>query len=266
MNSRNCSQWSARAELLKELVLIGARAIKAAVPSTSGCEKAGRGNVVTPADEASERAILERLSEVSPGDAILSEESQSDWSCLTETSRLWVIDPIDGTNNHRYGRHYCAVSVGYVEEGELAAGAVYDPFRDELFFAEIGKGAFLNGSPIRVGGQQDLSSATVATDNCYSPQGTRENLELCLRLDPLPWILIRGSAVLSLCEVACGRTDLYFHTALKPWDSAAAFLIVREAGGRVARFDGTRADFRDSSAIAGNDTLVEQCMRRFRPE
>jgi myo-inositol-1(or 4)-monophosphatase len=156
--------------------------------------------------------------------------------------------------------------VGYVEGGELQAGAVYDPFRDELFFAERGGRAFLNGEEIHVRRHSHLTSASVATDNGYEPVVTRRNLELCLRFRQMPWILVRGSAVLSMCEVACGRTDLYFHTALQPWDNAAAFLIVRAAGGRVVGFDGADADFLASRAIAGNGHLVEECVRCFQPD
>jgi myo-inositol-1(or 4)-monophosphatase len=247
------------------LALAGGRAIRTASPAEPVEAKEGRGNFVTSADRASEQAILRRLAEVFPDDAILSEESQPEPQDPRQTPRLWVIDPMDGTTNYRFGRHYCAVSVAYVEAGVPRAGAVYDPFREELFFAESGRGATLDGKPIRVGGQRDLTSASVATDNGYDPRGTKRNLELCLRLDPTPWVLVRGSAVLSLCEVACGRTDVYFHTALKPWDTAAALLIVREAGGRVVRFDATPADFLDESVVAGNGALVDQCVRHFGP-
>jgi myo-inositol-1(or 4)-monophosphatase len=252
-----------RAEFVKALALAGGEAIRGVLPAEGVVEKEGRGNFVTSADEASERAIVRLIAETFPGDEILTEESRPDVGDVSAVRHLWVIDPLDGTNNFRFGRHYSAVSVGYVEDGELLAGAVYDPFREELFFAEKGKGAFRNGQAIRVRGHGDLSSASVATDNCYDPAGTRRNLELCLRIRPSPWTLVRGSAVLSMCEVACGRTDLYFHTALQPWDNAAAFLLVREAGGQVVGFDGADAHFLAPSAIAGNGELVAECVRRF---
>jgi myo-inositol-1(or 4)-monophosphatase len=255
-----------RAEFVKTLARAGGEAIRGLLPAAPVREKEGRGNLVTAADEASERAILRFITESFPDDGILTEESGPVTGDLSAARHLWVIDPLDGSNNFAFGRQYVAISVGLVEDGELQAGAVYDPFRDELFFAERGRGAFLDGEVIRVREHRHLASASVATDNCYDPAGTRRNLELCLRIHPSPWILIRGSAVLGMCEVARGRTDLYFHTALQPWDNAAAFLIVREAGGRVAAFDGADADFRASGAIAGNDDLVEQCVRCFQPE
>jgi myo-inositol-1(or 4)-monophosphatase len=257
---------SKRVDFVETLVLAGGEAIRGALPSDRVRQKEGQGNFVTAADEASERAILHLLAEAFPDDAILSEESRPSVDDLPGAHHLWVIDPLDGTNNYRFGRKYAAVSVGYVEGGELRAGAVYDPFREELFFAEKGMGAVLNGEKIHVRGHEDLTSASVATDNCYEPSGTRRNLELYLRLGPQPWLLMRGSAVLSMCEVACGRIDLYFHTALKPWDNAAAFLLVREAGGRVAGFDGASAHFLDPSAIVGNSDLVEACLCCFQEE
>jgi myo-inositol-1(or 4)-monophosphatase len=255
-----------RVEFVKTLALAGGEAIRGMLSTDRVREKEGRGNFVTAADEASERAILRLLAETFPGDGIITEESRPGVGDLLAVQHLWVIDPLDGTSNFRFGRQYAAVSAGYVEGGEVRAGAVYDPFRDELFYAERGKGAFLNGKEIQVGGHRGLPSASVATDNCYEVAGTRRNLELCLRIRPTPWVLLRGSAVLSMCEVACGRTDLYFHTALQPWDNAAAFLLVREAGGRVVGFDGADAHFLASSAIAGNGGLVEECVRCFQPE
>jgi myo-inositol-1(or 4)-monophosphatase len=254
---------SRRVDFVKTLALAGGEVVRGVLPTERVGEKEGRGNFVTAADEASERAILRLIVEAFPGDEILTEELRPGVGKLPAGRHLWVIDPLDGTNNFRFGRQYAAVSVAYVAGGELRAGAVYDPFRDELFFAERGAGAFLNGEAVHVRRHRHLSSASVATDNCYEPAGTSRNLELCLRIRPSPWVLVRGSAVLSMCEVACGRTDLYFHTALQPWDNAAAFLIVREAGGRVVGFDGADARFLETSAIAGNGDLVAECVRCF---
>jgi myo-inositol-1(or 4)-monophosphatase len=256
---------SGREELVKALALAGGEAIRGSSRAQGVGEKEGRGNLVTAADRASEQAILRRLAEEYPHDRILSEESRPSVGRAAGAAHLWVIDPLDGTNNFRFGRPYSAVSVAYVEGGVPRAGAVYDPFREELFFAVRGRGAALNGEAIRVSRSRDLSSASVATDNCYDPAGTRRNLGLVLRIQPCPWVLVRGSAVLGMCEVACGRTDLYFHTSLQPWDNAAAFLIVREAGGRVLGFDGAEVDFFAPAAIVGNAGLVEACRRYLTP-
>src|SRR5262249_20674845 len=133
-----------RVDFVKTLALAGGEAIRAALPTDRVGQKKGRGNFVTAADEASERAILRLIAEKFPGDEILAEESPPGRGDLSAVQHLWVVDPLDGTNNFRFGRPYAAVSAAYVEAGELRAGAVYDPFRDELFFAERGTGAFLN--------------------------------------------------------------------------------------------------------------------------
>jgi myo-inositol-1(or 4)-monophosphatase len=212
--SRSTPLPSRRVDFVKTLALAGGEAIRGVLPTDQVREKEGRGNFVTAADDASERAILRLIAETFPGDTILTEESLPGVGNLSGVPHLWVIDPLDGTNNFRFGRQYAAVSVGYVEGGELWAGAAYDPFREELFFAEKGVGAFLNEERIHVRDHRHLPSASVATDNYYEPAGTRPNLELYLRIRPQPWLLVRGSAVLGMCEVACGRIDLYFHTAL----------------------------------------------------
>lgn len=252
-----------RSSLLQELAIAGGKAILASMPKDGVVAKEGRGNFVTAADHASEQAILRQLTHAYPNDAILTEESRPDGHDLLNEPRLWVIDPLDGTNNFRFDRPHSAVSIGYVEKGELKAGAVYDPFRDEVFFAECGGGATRNGERIAVSDQESLSAASVATDNCYDPEGTRRNLELFLRIRPSPWLMVRGSAVKSLCEVACGRTDLYFHTALQPWDNAAAFLIVQEAGGILVDLEGRPVNFLSSHVIAANTALVKQCLQCF---
>src|SRR5262245_17549037 len=136
---------SRRVDFVKTLALAGGEAIRGMLPTEQVREKAGRGNFVTAADEASEGAILRLIAEAFPGDAVLTEESRPRAGELSAVQHLWVIDPLDGTNNFRFGRPYIAVSVGLVEGGELRAGAVHDPFRDELFFAARGAGAFRNG-------------------------------------------------------------------------------------------------------------------------
>jgi myo-inositol-1(or 4)-monophosphatase len=190
----------------------------------------------------------------------MSEESAPDTD--PAAGRLWVIDPLDGTNNHRVGRNYAAVSVAYVEHGAAVAAAVYDPYRDELYAATAGGGATRNGRPLRLTTGRPLAAAAILTDNGYDPAVTRFNLGLYLRLDPSPWVLVRGSAVLGLCDVAGGRADLYFHTALKPWDVAAAALVVREAGGVMTAFDGRPAGLTDSAAVAGPADLVSEFLRQ----
>lgn len=251
-------------QLAQHAAKLAGEAIRNAVPSEGVIQKEGRANIVTAADLASEKIIMDLIKEHFPDDEILSEETESNLKNPVEVDRLWVIDPIDGTNNFRFQRNYSGVSIGYVEKGVLKSAAIYDPFHDELFSAERGKGAFLNGQKISVGNQTELSKAAVATDNSYDPAGTKRNIGLALKISPMPWMQMKGSAVLIMAEVASGRTDLYFHTSLKPWDNAAAFLILEEAGGVIRGLRGEEIIFMSPEIVVGNKELVEQCVKSFR--
>ena len=247
-----------RSEVLKNIARVAGEAIRNAIPTDGVIEKEGRANIVTAADLASEKIIMDAIRANFPSDAILSEETTSTIEDPLQTERLWVIDPIDGTSNFRHERNYSAISIGYIENGEMIMGAVYDPFRDELFYAEKGGGAFVNGNKISVSEQRELSKASVATDNSYDPEGTRRNLEKVLKISPSPWVLMKGSAVLTMCEVAAGRIDVYFHSSLKPWDNAGAFLIAKEAGAEVVDLSGQDTNFLTENAVVGNKQLVTQ--------
>lgn len=253
-----------RTEILRRSAYLAGEVVRSTLRTSGIVEKEGRANIVTAADLASEKKIIETIKAGYPSDTILSEETEANLGDILSIDRLWVIDPIDGTNNFRFYRNYSCISVGYIEKGIIKAGAVYDPFRDELFFAEKGQGAYLNSGLIKVASQTELGKATVATDNSYNPAGARHNLELVLKLDPIPWVLMKGSAVLAMCEVASGRLDLYFHTALKPWDNAAAFLLLEEAGGQVKGFDGADITFLSQDVVTGNPILVQQFINALR--
>lgn len=235
------------------------------VSRTSGViEKEGRGNFVTQVDLACERVIVDAIRASFPHDAILSEETPSDLSDPLSLPALWIIDPIDGTNNLRYDRNYSAIAIGYAEHGRVMAAAVYDLGRQMLYTASRGEGAQCNGEAISVARETDLGRSTVATDSSSSPEHTRHNLELLLKITPTPWSLIKGSAVLAMCDVACGRMDLYFQSTLHPWDNAAAFLIAEEAGAAVLNHKGEATDFMQPDVIVANPTLAAQCARSFR--
>lgn len=252
-----------RTDLLRRAAHEAGIAIRNAVPTAGVLEKEGRANIVTAADLASEKIIMELITKYFPQDHILSEETESTIADPLSSEHLWVIDPIDGTSNFRYQRHYSAVSIGYLEKGVIKAAAVYDPFRDEFFYAEQGQGATVNDQPLTIGSQTELGKATVASDNSYYPAGTERNLRLLLKLKPTPWVLIKGSAVLTMCEVAAGRIDVYIHTFVKPWDNAAAFLLVREAGGVVKDFQGNDAAFTSHEVVVGNEALVIECLQQL---
>lgn len=244
---------------IKEGVLRAGEAVRKAGPTDGVITKnEGRLNFVTGADLESERILMEAIKRAFPDHLILSEETESHVADIMAVEHLWVIDPIDGTSNFRYDRGYFGISVGYVEKGIPKAGMIYNPLADELFHSESGEGVFLNDHPIHVGDKTELSKATVYTDNSYDPEGTKSNLEMLLRVNPTPWVLIRGSAVLAYCDIAAGRADIYAHQFLKPWDNAAGFVIAKEAGAVIKGMNGEDIDFLSPKAIVGNEILVNQ--------
>lgn len=251
-------------EPIKTAILKAGEFVRKASPTEGIVVKEGRLNFVTAADLESERILKEAIQKNFPGHSILSEETESDIKDILAVEYLWVMDPIDGTSNFRYQRGYSGISVGYVEKGESQFGLIYDPFRNELFQAEKGKGAFLNGNRIHVDNKTDLAKTTIMTDNSYDPAGIKSNLEMLLKINPTPWVLIRGSAVLAFCDIASGRADVYAHQFLKPWDNAAGFVIAKEAGATIKGLKGEDVDFTVSSLVIGNEILVEQFLEQIK--
>lgn len=192
--------------------------------------------MVTDADLAVEKLVKKALQATFNGDAILAEESSQSLPEKELLGPLWVIDPIDGTVNYAHGHNMVAVSLAWYEGGEAQVGVVYNPFLDECFSAVRDQGAWLNGEPIRVSGKTELSRALVATGFPYRQEGRHELVEMLGRvLDGCADVRRLGSAALDICWVACGRMDAYYES-IKPWDSAAAQLVAREAGARLGRY------------------------------
>lgn len=249
-----------RFELIQSLAKQAGNAIKNIHPKTSVSDKDGRGNFVTEADKKSEEILINGISTYFPTDTILSEETASTLSTdeLLHLPNLWVIDPLDGTADFRYERNHCAVSIGYIEHGKVLHGAVYNPFMNEWYVASKGKGAFRNEKIITVGTQTDITKSTVYTTNAYEPEQTTKHLEMLLKIQPSPWILIRGSAALQLCEIASGQADLCFSTVLRPWDVAGSYIILEEAGADIKDMTNNPVSFLTSHIVTGNQTLVQQ--------
>lgn len=248
-------------DVIKKAILEAGDVIKKAIPTEGIVEKEGRANYVTGADLASEKILMDAIKKNFPKHLILSEETESNIPDILAVEHLWVIDPIDGTSNFRYDRNYSGISVGYVENGDIKLGMVYDPFRGEFYKAEKGLGAFNNDRRIEVGKTNDIYKSTIAFGNSYEPAITKDHVELFLKINPTPWLLVRGSAVLEICDVANGRIDLFYNRKLRPWDNAAAFLIAREAGAVVKNFNGEDANFVSQEAIAGNNYMVENFLK-----
>lgn len=270
----------------------GGRTLMAYFGGELEVRKKGRIDLVTEADTASEKVVLEELRRHFPGCAVLAEESAvagPDGSWLLDSGSqsapaartpgnqsapagqtsagetLWVVDPLDGTTNFAHGYPVFSVSVGLLEAGDPVAGVVYDPMREELFEAARGRGAFLNGRPIRVSECPALGEALLVTGFPYDFQNVRDDtVNLFSRfLHRAQAVRRDGSAALDLCYVAAGRFDGFWERRLKPWDTAAATAILREAGGRVTRFDGAPFSVFDREILAAGPKLHPVMMSVF---
>lgn len=226
-------------------------------------EKSNVKDFVTVADIKSQDILRKELSRAFAGVMILSEEDdEANRKAMYATDFTgFVLDPIDGTYNFKRDMRESAISIGYIENGEPVRGVVYDPYREELYEAEKGRGAFRNNEPIRVSGQSNLAGASIATSNSYDDEAMARNLRRHLAIYEktgiMPWTSCPGSGVLILAWVACGRIDAYHHNGLKPWDNAAAFLLIREAGGQIHALKGGEAAFTENAMVAGNPAMVK---------
>jgi myo-inositol-1(or 4)-monophosphatase len=222
--------------------------------------KEGINNLVTEADHASEKAIFEVIKRDFSDHFILSEESGA---LVTNSNFKWIVDPIDGTVNFAHGIPICCVSIGVEEDGEMIMGAVYNPFINEFYFAQKGFGATLNDNLINVSKETEVSKACLVTGFPYTyldqPNGPLEVFSRLIRKG----IPVRrlGSAAMDLCWVAAGRFDGFYEHKLQAWDSAAGFLIVEEAGGRVSDFTGKRYSPYQPHIIATNGKIHDELIR-----
>jgi myo-inositol-1(or 4)-monophosphatase len=208
-------------------------------------------NLVTEMDRRSETLIVDRLRQAFPEHAILGEEGGAQ---AGQSEYRWLIDPLDGTTNYAHGVPLFSVSIALERAGQVELGVGYDPNLDELFVAERGTGATLNGEPIRVSGTAVLDESLLATGFPYDIRTTRESnlpeyAALSLRSRGVRRL---GSAVLDLCYVAAGRFDAFWELSLGPWDMAAGGLMVLEAGGRVTNVRGGTWRLEGPGALASN--------------
>ena len=256
-----------RLDVIKEAALKAGEKVLEYDPGSVSTEiKSTAGDLVTAADLGSEQVITEVITANFPDDLIISEETSKGQELLTKDAlpslTCWVIDPIDGTNNFKKGMAYSGISIGYIENGEIVLGAVYDPYRKELYIAEKGKGVTRNTKPIRVSDKSTFDAGTrVCTSNSYEG-GTQANLARYEKLGHV-WVDVLGSAVLIMTDVASGRLDLYHHNGLKPWDNAAAFLIAEEAGAKITDLSGAPTTWLTNEVIVGNPRLVDEFIRRI---
>jgi myo-inositol-1(or 4)-monophosphatase len=218
---------------------------------------------VTRVDRDSETAIIETIRDAFPSHLFLAEES------MHETSGgqyRWIIDPLDGTTNYIHQYPVFSVSIGLEHDGEVVLGVVLDPVRDELYTAEKGQGAFLNGKPVRVSGVSSFSDALIATG---FPFRAKDRTDLYLKAFKNVFLRTSGlrragSAAIDLAYVASGRCDGFFELGLAPWDIAAGDVIIREAGGVVTDFGGGPGHPSTGNIVAGNPSVHRELLVEIR--
>ena len=222
--------------------------------------KEGINNLVTEVDTRAETRIIDVIRKHCPTHSIISEEVGE---LTMDSPYKWIIDPIDGTVNFAHGIPICCVSIALSHHDELILGAVYNPMMNELFFAESGKGATLNDIPIRTSKKAEFRKACLVTGFPYKWPETREHPIKVFERFILQGLPVRrlGSAAIDLCWVACGRFDGFWEYNLSPWDVAAGYLIVTEAGGKVTNFDGQPYSVYDKQTLATNGLIHDEMLR-----
>ncbi len=220
----------------------------------------GRTDIVTDVDFAAEKAVLQVLTQAYPAFGILAEESQPVPQPVQSSSPYtWVVDPLDGTRNYAQGIPHFSTVVALMHEDSPVLGVTYDPVREELWTAQLGCGAFLNGQPIAVAQRGALSQSLLGCDLGYVDERAGQALDLVRSIWPgMLTMRLMGSAALGLAYAAAGRLDLYFHHSLAPWDIASGLLLVREAGGAIVDKQGQPAGLHSPSVIAANPGLVSK--------
>lgn len=217
----------------------------------------GTQDVVTNVDFECQSKIVEIIKEKFPDHEFIGEENLETRS---GSEYKWVIDPVDGTINYANGLPIACTSVALMKNDEVILGVVFDPFRDELFFAEKGKGAFLNNNPIQISEKDKLIDCLVGVGGIRGKNLDRVLDDLKKVIPNIRHVRDLGSAALELCYTACGRFDGYFCRSLHLWDCAAASLIIIEAGGRISNFEGIPWN-NDESIIASNKNVHEEFLK-----
>jgi len=221
-------------------------------------------DLVTETDREVETFVVAALRQAFPRHRIVGEEGISAEQPPSDADgHVWYLDPVDGTTNFAHGFPHVAVSLALTHDAELTFGIVHDPLRDETFVARRGGGATLNGVAIRVSPTADLGAALVATGFPYDRRERSEYYAgfLATMLRQARDVRRVGSAALDLCYVACGRFDAFWEWRLKPWDTAAGALIVREAGGTVTDFRGGVSDIHGEQTLASNGAVHAALVR-----
>jgi len=249
-------------DLAVELARAAGDVLKHYMSREKRVEFKGRANLVTVADKEAEALIISGIRERYPQHAILAEESGA--SAGSEPGEgKWIIDPLDGTTNFAHQYPFFCVSIAFERRGEILCGAVYDPWRDEMFSAARGMGSFLNGQRLQPSEINSLRSALIMTG---FPYGFREKIRAAMTqfeafLVESQAVRRGGSAALDLCYTALGRVDGFWEMDLHPWDTAAGFVILEEAGGKVTDFSGQPFSIYGKEIVASNGRIHDEMVR-----
>src|SRR4028119_2128507 len=264
MNQSTAEQLQIFLDVATEASMAAGAILQAYWGKLEAVEEKGRpGDLVTVADKDAEAAILKVLRRHVPEHSILAEESGQLGDKTSEY--LWAIDPLDGTTNYAHQYPVAAVSVGLLISGKPQVGAIYNPFRDELFRAGSGLGATCNRRPIHVSQASDLSKSLLVTGFAYDRRETSDNnyAEFCHLTHLTQGVRRSGAASIDLCDVACGRLDGYWERGLSPWDMAAGVVLVEEAGGRVTSYDGSPFQIRSGRILATNGQIHDELSKEL---
>jgi myo-inositol-1(or 4)-monophosphatase len=229
--------WQKEMQTARYAAMEAGKILKELFGNINSISKKGEIDLVTEADLASEKTVIDIITGNFPKDRILSEEAGEKGK---ESDRMWIIDPLDGTTNFAHSFPVFGVSIALQAGNEIVAGVVYNPVMDEFFEAEKGKGAFLNKKTIKVSDKKNLKDSLIGTGFPYDVYERPDEV-----LDYLKRMIVRvqgirraGAAAVDLCYVAAGRLDGFWEQGLKPWDTAAGSLILREAGGIITDYTG----------------------------
>ena len=224
----------------------------------------GPGDFVSAADTRAEEVLRAALEKARPGYGFVMEESGT--VVGTDATHRWHIDPLDGTTNFLHGIPHFCISVGLEREGQMVAGIIYDPIKDEMFVAERGKGAYMNNRRLRVAGRREMADAVVycGLPHLGRPAHPRFLVEISAVMSVSAGLRRMGAAALDMAYVAAGRADLYWERDLHSWDIAAGIVLIREAGGFVGDCEGGSDPLSTLSVCAGNEVLHRELLRMLR--
>jgi len=217
--------------------------------------KKGPGDFVTKTDQKVEQIIIEELERARPGYNFLAEEGGTTKEKKSEFT--WIVDPIDGTTNFMHGIPHFAISIGLEKSGEVIAGIIFDPIKNEMFYAEKGRGAYLNNTRIRVSSRNIINDSIALTGGPAFAEKNKNDFykEYTAMSDQFHQVRKLGSAALDLAYVAAGRAEIFWHKNLKYWDIAAGIIIVKEAGGTISDFKGKLFNLKNNELLATNSRL-----------